>query len=320
MILPALAAAVVLAASPVRGDEMEDVISSLIRDTKNDAEAAAKLVSAAGLLKDAPAMQVAFCEKACDLGIKNVAGFESVAAALDLLDQVAPQRAEAWQQKRLTFYKRRYALVRKDKRKHGEALVKMLLQTGERHAARNEWGEAIGLYRQALPVAKTLLLKNRGEILERLRVAGAYHAVWLRAKRFKTVLTEDPGNAEARDKLIKLCLIELDQRPHGSRQAGDEGGVAQLQPQAPFQTVAIPSPGRIPVLENSCDALPGQLQGPAGTTEPGQGVERVESLADIVGHEVPQRTADLLAVERQGQRTAVRKERGPGMLVDARLV
>ena len=222
MILLVLAAAVVLSAGPGRGDEMEDAISSLIRDAKDDAEAAARLVSAAKLLKDAPAMQVAFCEKAYELGIKNVAGFESVAGALDLLDQVAPQRAEAWQQKRLTFYRRRYALVRKDKRKHGEALVKMLLQTAERHAAGNEWGEAIKLYHQALPVANTLLLENRGEIPERLRVAGICHAVWLRIRRLKTGLARNPRNAEARDKLIKLCLIELDQPREAAKYVNED--------------------------------------------------------------------------------------------------
>jgi len=222
IILPVLAAVVALSATPVRGDETGKVISSLIRDAKSDAEAAGKLVFAAKLLKDAPAMQVALCEKAYDLGIKKVAGFESVAAALDLLDRLAPQRAEDWQQKRLTFYRRRYALIRKDKRKHSEALVKMLLRTAERHAAGNEWGEASRLYRQALPVANTLLLGNRGEILERLRVAGACHAVWLRAKRFKTDLARNPNNAEARDKLIKLCLIDLDQPGEAAKYVNED--------------------------------------------------------------------------------------------------
>ena len=45
VILLVLAAAVVLSAPPVRGDEMGDVISSLIRDAKDDAEALALFAS-----------------------------------------------------------------------------------------------------------------------------------------------------------------------------------------------------------------------------------------------------------------------------------
>ena len=222
MILPALVAAVVLSASPARGDDAAEIIKSIVRDAKTSAEAAGQLVAAAKTIKDVPEMQTAICVEAYNCGVKSPAGYESADQALEILYRVAPDRAKSWDQKRLNLYQLRYANARTHKRRYAEELVALLLNAAAKREGQDNWQEALKLYRQAAAVATYQRLSGRTEIQEKIRVAGARQALQARVKYLEAELAKAPDNSKARDSLIKLCLLDLDSPQKAAKYLNDD--------------------------------------------------------------------------------------------------
>ena len=211
IVLAIVAGAVLLAAAQVGADDTQELIESIVRGAKDDVDAAAKLIIAAKSLEDAPKAQIAICERAYDCGAKSAAGYASAIEALDMLESLDRGRLAVWRQERLKVYRLRYARSGgKDRHVHGEALVKLLLEVADGHAKGGKLQEAVNLYRQALPVAKLLKLGSRGEISEKLHVAGAQLRVRKLVARLKARLASDPGDKRARDSLVRLLVADLD--------------------------------------------------------------------------------------------------------------
>ena len=103
-VLPAAAVlaavALVFIPAPAAGDDADDLIAGIVAKASSPPEAAKKLVHAAGMLGDAPAVQIRVCMKACELGIKDPAGYSSALAGLDLLAKIAPKRGGQWRAER----------------------------------------------------------------------------------------------------------------------------------------------------------------------------------------------------------------------------
>ena len=133
-VLPAaavLAAAVLLLFPPsAAGDDTDDLIAGIVSKTSSPSEAAGKLMHAAGMLGDAPAVQMRVCAKAYECGVKSPSGYTSAVAALDLLAKLAPKQAGQWQLRRLELYRLRYERgPTKDRAANGLAYVRHLVKT-----------------------------------------------------------------------------------------------------------------------------------------------------------------------------------------------
>ena len=89
-----------------------------------------------------------------------------------------------------------------------------------------------------------------------------------------------------------------------------------------FSAIGSLGPAAIGIPEpvDGVDACLGYLSRPLRVPKSSQCIEGVEAFPDIVGPEVLQRAIHPLAVQRQGKRTAVREERGAGVLLDRLLI
>jgi len=221
-ILVLLAAMLVLQTSTVQADDVDDLIAILKPSPVNNAVWAAKLLKAVKDLETNPSGQARLCEKACECGMKAPAGYASALAALDLLDKLAPQRADRWQAKRLEVYRQRYLLgSRADKIASGTSYITLLLAQGARCGQDNNWRDAARLYRQAHQVARTLRLPETRAIYDKVRLAGARAMVHARVAALATVVERNANDLRSRKQLIMAYLVDLDMPDKAAKYLND---------------------------------------------------------------------------------------------------
>jgi len=203
-----------LPSTAARGDDADDIAAAILRHTPDRAEAAKKMLGAAKSLKDAPSVQIRLCEKAYEQGMTGPRGYATAIAALDLLEQLSPSRAESWKDKRLEAYRLQYyrsAAAAKDA--NGRLYLKLLLERAQAGGKSGQWKAAANHYRQAYTVARTLKLPEKADIYESLRMASGYEMIHNRITVLRSALTKDPNDAASRKQLILAHLVDLD-RPH----------------------------------------------------------------------------------------------------------
>ncbi len=211
MMLAILACGALAATPQTQPDLTQKLIQRIVKLAKGNAEAAAKLLAAAGSLKDDPKVQVAVCEAAYKYGIKTTEGCDSALAALDILDKLDAERAAIWAEKRTVAYRLRYTRATgPDMYRYGQSLVTMLLKTGSQKAKGNDHKGASALYREALTVAKRLNLPEQDDISQKL-IAGV-HLVNIQSAidRLRAKLGANPDDTASRNRLIQLYLIGMD--------------------------------------------------------------------------------------------------------------
>ena len=208
--------------SAARADETDDLIKEVLRQKRNAAAAAKELLTNAKGLTDAPAVQVRLCEKAYECGIASPAGYGSALAALDVLAKIAPDRAAAWDDKRLEVYRLRYLRCdRKDKLANGRTYVQMLLAQAERCGKNGKWSDAAKFYGLALDVAKTLRLPETPAIYQQAREAGNWVLVYSRLERLKAAVAKNPDDSSSRKRLVETYLVDLDMPAEAAKHLGD---------------------------------------------------------------------------------------------------
>jgi hypothetical protein len=191
-------------------DDTEEIVKDIVSGARNNAAAAAELLKAAKNLSDAPKTQIAVYEKAYEYGLKSPAGYGSALEALDMLDKLAPDRANTWKEKRLALYRQRYSRAgKKNKRDHGQALVALLVNYGDKNFDARQWKKAIKFYGEASSLAGSLRLGNRNEIRDKIQSTKSLQRMHDRAERLKADLAKTPGNARIRTELIRLYLVSL---------------------------------------------------------------------------------------------------------------
>ncbi len=222
-VLAIVVCVVMSAAAQEQGDATQKLIQRIAKSAKGDADAAAKLLAAAKALQDDPKVQVAICEAAYKYGIKAAGGFGSAIEALDILDKVAAERAAIWAEKRTVVYRILYIRATgKDKQQHGKPLIEMLLKTGDEKSKQRKMKEAVGLYREALTVAKWLKLPERVEISQKLVAAVHLLQVQIAIDSLKAKLAANPGDKATRNSLIEMCLVGLDSPAEAAKYLSDD--------------------------------------------------------------------------------------------------
>jgi hypothetical protein len=234
-----LAAVILLAsAAPIWADEAEDAFNSLYGNEYNqvtrtpdkgdDVALAAELLKAAKAAEANPPLLALLCEKACELGSRDPKGYDTALAAADLLSSNIPEKAAACQDQVLAIRQRQYEKARGDDRvKTGEALIDGLVSTACDKARDGNFDEALRKCRQALTVARAIKSPNVAGIdahirhlLEQQKVAG-------KVPQIEETVKADPSNRDARNELIRLLLVELD-NPDGAAKYVDDQCDANL--------------------------------------------------------------------------------------------
>ncbi len=199
------------------------LIQLVVKSAKDDADAAAKLIAAAKLLKDDPNAQVTICEAAYDYGAKGAAGFGSALQALSILNIIAPQRGGAWAEKRMKVYRLRYAAAsEKDKRQYAPPLIRTLVRVGDAKTKGGNAKEAADFYREALAIATRIRLPGRKEISAKL--LGAIQLLQLQGTidRLKAKLADNPGDKASRNSLIHMYLFRLQSPGEAAKYVNDD--------------------------------------------------------------------------------------------------
>ena len=223
VVLALLVCSLLGGSTTARADEADDLIKQIVREAKTRPEAAEKLLKAAGMLKDAPPVQVRICVKAYECGILAPAGYASALAALEMLDKAAPDRAAVWSARRTEVYRLQY--LRGDRLARlvaGRKYVDALLAQAALCRKSGKWADAAGHYRQAHQVARTLNLPEGPAISQDLRTAENHVMVQNRLTALKAAVKKNPDDLASRKRLVETYLVDLDMPDEAAKYLNDK--------------------------------------------------------------------------------------------------
>ena len=188
------------------------------RSTKDDAELAAKVLTAGKMATDAPETQIYLYEKAYELGIKDAGGHAVAMEALKILEKTVPEKRLQWQSKRLKVFEAAYQKARGAARKPAaEAYLDRLLRVAEAASAAGQGKEAWDLYRKAYPVATYVRSPKVAVITKKIKqMSQLAVAVERRQERLKFLMSKlaaAPRDMKTRTELILFCVVEFDAPP-----------------------------------------------------------------------------------------------------------
>ena len=198
------------------GDDLKRVAAT--RDPADDIALAAKLLEAAKVAQNQPAFLVLLCEKAVELAAIDPKGYETAAAAADLLAEKVPERAAACQEKVLTIRQRQYEAARgEDRTKAGEAFIQSLLAAAAAKARTGDFEAGLKHCRTAQAIARRIGAANTGAVEFQVRNLQARQKAAAKVLELKQQLQADPSNPPARDELVRILVVELDDPPQAAK-------------------------------------------------------------------------------------------------------
>ncbi len=203
------------------GDELNRVAAT--RDVADDLLLAAKLLDAARAVEAQPALLAILCEKAFDLAAGDARGHDTALAAAELLATKEPSRAEALQERVLSICQRRYDTTRGNARSAaGEALITCLTDAAATRTGTGAFKDAATFYRRALTVARAIRSANAEWIRSQMKRLGERQRLAANLPRLVANLKANPGNRDARDQLIRLLLVDLDNPAEAAKYLDDQ--------------------------------------------------------------------------------------------------
>jgi len=179
-------------------------------DVRDDIELAKKLLAAAKEAKDQPEFLAILCEKACELAA-NPMGYATAAEALQLEAAGVPEKASAVAARLLEIRQKQFDASKGDDRAAaGEALMEALLPVADaREKVRDAAGTAVFL-RRALAAATVAKSDRRTQIEARLKTLEQSLRTAREIEDIKRLLEADPNKMAARERLVRLYLVDLD--------------------------------------------------------------------------------------------------------------
>jgi len=191
------------------GAEAKKVTAS--RTKTDDVKFAARLLKTAKDIPDSPAMQVLLYEKACQFGSAGPAGCDTALEALGLLEKAVPGKKAHWRQRKFDIVKLRFdKSLGPAKKAAGEPYMEMLEALADAHVAEGKGSEAKVLYSRAIIVARYIKSDRAATILVKSKRANAVVAQQAKLKSLQSRLKKDAGNTKAREELVLLYVVGLD--------------------------------------------------------------------------------------------------------------
>ena len=199
------------------GDDLEKVRAT--RETDDDVALAGRLLEKAKSGTVAKDLLALLCERAYDLAVGEEGGFRIAVDAMQTLVQAFPDRRDAAREKILDAHQQRYNNVRgRDRIQAGEALVRTLIAYADEYVAEKRFADAARLYRRALPMATNLRNISHDRLKAKLEYAQTRQGFLVQAERLKAHLDEHPDDRKARDKLLRIYVVEFDDPQAAARQ------------------------------------------------------------------------------------------------------
>lgn len=191
------------------GKECEQVAAT--RSSDDDVALASKLLKAAKNDDTHPDLAVQLCEKAHDLGAKQVNGYETAVEAMELAAEKAPAKTVACWEKILAIREQQYRLAGgADRTEAGDALLEALLAVADGRSDAGDASGAAGLFRRASMIATAVGSDRKAEIQFRSEGSAARARVRKQVDGLQARIEADPNDADARNQAVQLCVVELD--------------------------------------------------------------------------------------------------------------
>lgn len=187
----------------------------LTRVTLDDAALAARMVRRLPAEVRSPAYERILCEKARELGTRHPSGYLAAIGALRHLGRLEPANLARYRDAIFKLHEELYARTRGEERvEAGRLLVRACIRRAERLEDDGDYDEATELYRRAISVISFVRAEKgltKEEIQVKLRRAAAKADAAEEVDRLKNQLVGEGGDEEARQRLVHLYLVELDQ-------------------------------------------------------------------------------------------------------------
>jgi len=181
------------------------------RDTRDDVELAARLLTAAKEASATPEFALLLCEKAYELAMANPDGFQTAFAAMELESARFPDKADTCNDQILEIRQKQFDLAKGSARaKAGEALIDALMAAVDSKAASLDPAAALPLCRRAQTVARLVNSETKSAVDARLASLGQLAKLVREADELKKQLDADAQNVAVREKLVRLCLVDMD--------------------------------------------------------------------------------------------------------------
>jgi len=180
-------------------------------DVRDDIELAKKLLAAAKEAKDQPEFLAILCEKACELAASPM-GYATAAEALELEAAGVPEKASAVAAHLLEIRQKQFDASKGDDRAAaGEALLEAFLPVADAREKVRDAAGAAALLRRALVAATVAKSDRRTEIEARLKTLEQSLRTAREIEDMKRMLEADPNKVAARERLVRLYLVDLDE-------------------------------------------------------------------------------------------------------------
>ncbi len=180
-------------------------------ETLDDVELAARLLAAARKATDQPPFLTVLCEKAADLALAHPTGFATALEAMDLLASTVPAKAAACAARTLEIRQKQFDAARgEEKKTAGELLLGSLLPVIEAKEKAGALAEAAALSRKARTIAAAAGSPRASDIDARAAALAQRMKTAARVADVKALLARDPANVSAREGLVRLYLVDLD--------------------------------------------------------------------------------------------------------------
>jgi len=199
------------------------------RDPADDVALAAKLLEAARAADTLPDLFFLLCQKAVELGAADPKGYDTVLAAACLLADRMPEKTALAQELVLPIHQKQFESARgEDRTSAAQTYIETLLAVAIEKGHAGDLDEALKRCRQAVTTVRML----RPPLSEDLDADAKYLAelqkVLSRISVLKTLIQPEAENRAAREELIHLWLVELD-NPAQAAKYLNENSDAKIQ-------------------------------------------------------------------------------------------
>ena len=181
------------------------------RDAADDVALAGRILEKARSGTASEALTALLCEHAYGLAVGREDGFRTAVDAMTLLAETFPDRRDDCRDKIINAHQQRYNNSRGRQRiEAGEDLVRAIVRFADEQVANRQFAEAARLYRRGMPLSANLRSISHDRLKAKLDYAQTRQAFLHQAERLKTHLQDRPDDQQARDKLLRIYVVEFD--------------------------------------------------------------------------------------------------------------
>ena len=180
-------------------------------DFRDDLDLATRLLAAAREATGQPEFLAVLCGKAFELASVHPDGYPTALAAMELLPTGVPDKGVWCAERVVEIRQRQFDAARPTNRATaGDELITALLALADLKSAAGAPAEGTALCRKAETVARAIRSDRLADIDARQKALANALKTLREAESLKALLEKNPQNGPVREKLVRFCLVDLD--------------------------------------------------------------------------------------------------------------